>query len=66
MDIFLEMPQYSETLEKIVKSCRLMRRQDRPPDAGRGELALIRIIRHFKHHYLSQLMFEIYTHCVME
>jgi hypothetical protein len=39
------MPQYSETLEKIIKSCLLKKRQDLPPDA-RCELALICIIRH--------------------
>jgi hypothetical protein len=66
MGIFREMPQYRETLEEIVKSGRLTRSQDRPPDANKRELALIRIIRHFKHHYRSRFNFKIYMHCAME
>jgi hypothetical protein len=56
----------SETLEEIVKSYSLTRSQDRPPDANRRELALIRMIRHFKHHYRSRLKFNFYIHCSME
>jgi hypothetical protein len=70
MGIFREMPQYSETLEEIVKSRRLTRSltrsQDLPPDANRHELALIHMIRHFKHHYLSRLKLKIYMHYAME
>ena len=51
MDIFREMPQYSETLEEIVKSGCLTRSQYQLADANRRELALICMFRHFKHHY---------------
>jgi hypothetical protein len=43
LGIFREMPQYRETLEEIVKSGRLTKHQDHPPDANKRELALIRI-----------------------
>ena len=65
MGIFLE-SQNREILEDIVKSGRLKRRQDRPHEANSRELALIRIIRHFKHHYRSHLEFKIHIHCAME
>jgi hypothetical protein len=40
MGIFREMPRYRETLEEIVKSCHLTRRQNRPPDANIGQVNL--------------------------
>jgi hypothetical protein len=40
MGIFREMSRYRETLEEIVKSCRLTRRQNRPPDANIGQVNL--------------------------
>jgi hypothetical protein len=54
MGIFQEVSQNRETLEEIVESGRLTRSQDRPLDAISRELALIRIIRHFKHHFTGK------------